>query len=210
MQASELALIRLDLVFESISGLIALTIAYHATKAYKLTEQKRLSDLSTGFLVLSAGLFSHVIGTWYFFVRLGIEGQLIPELISMIFIVTIAYHAMRIMAYILFVASTRRGILSTQPEMAMLLALPVLIDINMEIAAIIVLIVVVLQSLMNYGTTKSRYALYVLIGFLLILLSHIALIMAEDSVFNYLMSQVFQLLGFLAFLIMLVRVGQGT
>ncbi|MCK4483361.1 MAG: hypothetical protein KAU89_00950, partial [Candidatus Thorarchaeota archaeon] len=68
MQEQIIALIRLDLLFETIGGIIALMVAYYATKAFNLTGQKRLSDLSTGFLVLAAGLFSHVGGTWYFFV----------------------------------------------------------------------------------------------------------------------------------------------
>ena len=61
MQIGLLEIIRLDLVFEFISGLIALIVTYYATKAYNLTGQKRLSDLSTGFLVLSAGMFGRIM-----------------------------------------------------------------------------------------------------------------------------------------------------
>ena len=208
MQEQIITLIRLDLLFETIGGIIALMVAYYATKAFNLTGQKRLSDLSTGFLVLAAGLFSHVGGTWYFFVRLGIEGEINPSLTRLIVLVTVAYHVLTMMAYILFVVSTRRSVRTKQPEMLMLLALPVLIDINLEILTIIILLVVVLQAFMNYAVVRSRYALYVLTGFSMFLLSHLFLILAGDNVGTYLLSQVFQLLGFIAFLVMLYKAGR--
>ena len=208
MQEQIITLIRLDLLFETIGGIIALMVAYYATKAFNLTGQKRLSDLSTGFLVLAAGLFSHVGGTWYFFVRLGIEGEINPSLTRLIVLVTVAYHVLTMMAYLLFVVSTRRSVRTKQPEMVMLLALPVLIDINLEILTIIILLVVVLQAFMNYAVVRSRYALYVLTGFSMFLLSHLFLILAGDNVVTYLLSQVFQLLGFIAFLVMLYKAGR--
>ncbi len=208
MQDQIITLIRLDLLFETIGGIIALLVAYYATKAFNLTGQKRLSDLSTGFLVLAAGLFSHVGGTWYFFVRLGIEGEINPGLTRLIVLVTVAYHILTMMAYILFVVSTRRSVRTKQPEMAMLLALPVLFDINLEILTIIILLVVVLQAFMNYAVVRSRYALYVLTGFSMFLLSHLFLILAGDNVGTYLFSQAFQLLGFMAFLVMLYKAGR--
>ncbi len=208
MQEQIITLIRLDLLFETIGGIISLMVAYYATKAFNLTGQKRLSDLSTGFLVLAAGLFSHVGGTWYFFVRLGIEGEINPSLTRLIVLVTVAYHVLTMMAYILFVISTRRSVRTKQPEIMMLLALPVLIDINLEILTIIILLVVVLQAFMNYAVVRSRYALYVLTGFSMFLLSHLFLILAADNVGTYLLSQAFQLLGFIAFLVMLYKAGR--
>ena len=208
MQEQIITLIRLDLLFETIGGIIALMVAYYATKAFNLTGQKRLSDLSTGFLVLAAGLFSHVGGTWYFFVRLGIEGEINPSLTRLIVLVTVAYHILTMMAYLLFVVSTRRSVRTKHPEMVMLLALPVLIDISLEILTIIILLVVVLQAFMNYAVVRSRYALYVLTGFSMFLLSHLFLILAGDNVATYLLSQAFQLLGFIAFLVMLYKAGR--
>ncbi|MHA2005031.1 MAG: hypothetical protein ACW960_13125 [Candidatus Thorarchaeota archaeon] len=208
MQADLTALIRLDLLFESVSGIIAMIIAYYATKAYNLTEQKRLSDLSTGFLVLSIAMFSHVIGTWYRYVSLGVEGP-IHESTTTVTVVTLTYHFLQIMAYVLFILATRRGARGVkQPEMAMLMALPILIDVNLELITIFVMLVVVLQALLNYATVRSRFALYVLVGFFLIFLSHIFLITAEENVFRYLVSQALQLLGFLTLLLMVYKVGR--
>ncbi len=208
MQPEAFPLIRLDLAFESISGIIALIIAYYATKAYNLTDQKRLADLSTGFFVLAIGMFSHVIGTWYFYVRLGIEGDIVPEVRTTMTIVTLVYHFLQIMAYGLFVLSTRRGGRARQPEMVTLMALPVLLDSNLELITILLMLVVVVQALMNYATVRNRFALYVFSGFFLIFLNHLVLMTAEENVLRYLLSQGLQFLGFIALLLMVYKVGR--
>jgi len=197
------------LIFETISGIIALIVTYYATKAYRLTGQKKLSDLSTGFLVLSAGMFGRVIGTWYFFVQLGEAGS---QLI--ISIVTIAYGASRIMAYILFVISTRPSHTPNNQEIqngtgiSLLLMATFLVDPSLEIITIMVLIVVVLQSILNYLSTGSKFARYVLVGFILLLLSHIWMAQVATAPGLYLLSQGAQLLGFLSLLVMLIKAGR--
>lgn len=208
------SIIRLDLLFETISGIIALMVTYYATKAYRLTGQKKLSDLSTGFLVLSAGMFGRVIGTWYFFVQLGGEGSNL-----IIAIVTIAYGVSRIMAYILFVISTRPSHTPDNQETqngtgkSLLLMATFLVDPTLEIITIMVLVVVVLQTILNYMSTRSKFARYVLVGFILLLLSHIWMAQVTSAPVAaaaglYLLSQGAQLLGFLSLLVMLVKAGR--
>jgi hypothetical protein len=205
MQA-DLGIIRLDLVFEAVSGIIALMVSYYATKAYRLTGEKRLSDLSTGFLVLSAGMFGRVIGTWYFLVR---------EPTVVIFdIVTIAYGVSRIMAYAIFVISTRPAHKERNSQDTaggtMLLMATFLVNPNFEIVAILVLVVVVLQAILNYLATRSKFARYVLVGFVLILLSHIMMAQVAAAPGLYLLSQGAQLLGFLSLLVMLYQAGRNV
>ena len=210
----EIGLIRLDLIFETISGIIALIVTYYATKAYRLTGQKKLSDLSTGFLVLSAGMFGRVIGTWYFFIQFGGEGSHL-----IISIVTIAYGVSRIMAYILFFISIRPShTLDNQEDqngsgISLLLLATFLVDPSLEIIAIMVLVVVVLQSILNYLSTGSKFARYVLVGFILLLLSHIWMAQVTSAPVAtapglYLLSQGAQLLGFLSLLVMLIKAGR--
>ncbi len=203
------ALIRLDLLFETISGIIALLITYYATKAYKLTGQKRLSDLSTGFLVLSTGMFGRVIGTLYF-IQLGEENQSL-----ILTIVTIAYGASRIMAYILFAISTRPTHYRQEQEqydvdgIGLMLLATFLVDPSLEVIAILVLVVVVLQAVLNYMSTRSKFARFVLIGFFLLLLSHIWMVQVSAAAPGYyLLSQAAQLLGFLSLLVMLIKAGR--
>ena len=205
MQAGS-GIIRLDLLFELFSGIIALMVTYYASKAYRLTGEKRLSDLSTGFLVLSAGMFGRVIGTWYFLIR---------EPSSYVFmIVTIAYGFSRIMAYILFAISTRRSFSRRDIPTAdysginLLLLATFLVDPSLEIIAILVLVVVVLQSTLNYLATRNKFARYVLLGFFLLLLSHIFMAQVEQNAGFYLLSQAAQFLGFLSFLVMLIQAGR--
>jgi hypothetical protein len=205
MQA-ELGIVRLDLLFETISGIIALVVTYYATKAYRLTGQKKLSDLSTGFLVLSAGMFGRVIGTWYYFVR---------QQSDVVFgIVTIAYGVSRIMAYIIFVISTRPAHSESQGQdtasVTMLLMATFLVDPSLEIVAILVLVVVVLQAILNYMATRSKFARYVLVGFVLILMSHIMMAQVAVAPGLYILSQGAQLLGFLSFLVMLYQAGRNV
>ena len=205
MQAE--AAIRLDLLFDTISGIIALIVAIYSSKAYRLTGQKRLSDLSTGFLVLSAGLFGRVIGTWYFFVRWGGEGEIPLQLRTVFAVVTIAYGASRIMAYLIFALAIRPSRRPMAQEPAVMMALPVLVDPSLEMVAILVLVIVVLQALINYFTSRNRFGLYVLAGFLLFLVSHLLLAQSLLNSGMYLLSQITQLLGFVSFLVLLKKTG---
>ncbi len=204
---TEIMLIRIDLILETIGAIIAFAISHYANTAYKLTREKRLSDLSTGFLVLSVSMFGRVIGTIYFFVLADASGS--GEALSLRNIVIIAYEALRIMAYALFALSTRRGVREYENNAPlMLLALPGLIDPNLEMIAIIVLLVVVLQALINYASNRSRFALYVVIGFLFLLLSHIFLIFSFNEYRGYILSQLSQFLGLIALLVMLIKAGR--
>jgi len=210
MQEELFSLIRLDLIFEFISGIIALIVTIYATKAYNLTGQKKLSDLSTGFLVLSVGMFGRVIGTWYFVVRYGIEGGSEYLIFS---IVMIAYGASRIMAYVLFLIATRppryhESINGNNMAGVSLLLATILVDPSLEVLAILVLVGVVIQAIINYSSTRSRYALYVLAGFFFILMSHILVAQTLTNPVMYLMSQLSQLIGFLSFLVLLHRTGK--
>jgi hypothetical protein len=199
-----MTLIRWDLILETVAGIIALMVSHYANKAFDLTGQKKLSDLSTGFLVLSVGMFGRVVGTLYFFVLGGESGSLLG-------LVTVAYGVMKMMAYAVFAYSTHRSQRSRQfqdpvPSTMMLLALPFLILPELELIAIILLLIVVFQTLMNYVSVKSRYALYVFAGFTLLLLSHLVGITIVDDIhgyLQYLVSQILQFLGLISFLVML-------
>ena len=90
----------------------------------------------------------------------------------------------------------------------MLLLAAFLVDSNLEIITILVLVVVVLQAILNYMSTRSRFARYVLVGFFLLLLSHILMAQAASNPGFYLLSQASQLIGFLSFLVLLVQAGR--
>ncbi|MGY5855430.1 MAG: hypothetical protein RTS72_02445 [Candidatus Thorarchaeota archaeon] len=210
MQEGLFALIRLDLIFEIFSGIIALIVTIYATKAYNMTGQKKLSDLSTGFLVLSAGMFGRVIGTIYFVIQFGADG---PSSVLIFSIVTIAYGFSRIMAYLLFVIATRparhqESMNSENMTGVSLLLATILVDPNLEVVAMFVLVIVVIQAIVNYFSSRSRFAFYVLLGFSLILLSHMMVSMTFINPGMYLLSQITQLLGFLSLLVMLIKAGK--
>ncbi len=194
------ALIRIDLIIEVVAGIIALMVSHYANVAFGLTRQKKLSDLSTGFLVLSAGMFGRVIGTLYFLTDPANADRVLG-------IVIVAYGVMKIMAYAIFITATHRGQRKYHSNYAMAaLALPFLTSPELDVIAILLLIVVVLQTLMNYASVRSSFALYVFVGFTLLLVSHIlGMINVIDlqTYFIYLGSQLAQFLGLFSFLVML-------
>ena len=86
------------------------------------------------------------------------------------------------------------------------MALPFLISPELDMIAILILIVVVLQTLMNYAAVRMKFALYVFIGFMSLLVSHVfGMVDVVDvrSYFIYLGSQLAQFLGLFSFLVML-------
>ncbi len=196
-----IAIIRVDLIIEALAGIIALMVSHYANSAFILTRQKKLSDLSTGFLVLSAGMFGRVLGTLYF---LGTTAN--PE--RVLSIVILASGVMKIMAYAIFVTAMFRGRAEQHGNNNAMaaLVLPFLISPELDVIAILLLIIVVLQTLMNYAAVRTKFALYVFVGFLLILISHIiGMVDVVDTrtYLVYLGSQLTQFLGLFSFLVML-------
>lgn len=195
-----IAIIRVDLIIEALAGIIALMVSHYANTAFNLTRQKKLSDLSTGFLVLSAGMFGRVLGTLYFLGATTNSERVMT-------IVIIASGVMKIMAYVIFVTATHRGRRESPASNATVaLALPFLISPELDMIAILILIVIVLQTMMNYMSVRTKFALYVFMGFLLLLVSHIlgmVDVVNERSYFVYLISQLMQFLGLFSFLVML-------
>ena len=78
--------------------------------------------------------------------------------------------------------------------------------------AIIVLLIIVIQTFVNYASVRNRYAFFVLLGFLFLLISHIFGIFTQDvtnAIPAYLLNQVFQFLGLISFLVMLRQAGKN-
>ncbi|MEM2143683.1 MAG: hypothetical protein QXS20_10625 [Candidatus Thorarchaeota archaeon] len=198
----EIGLLRLDLLLEALAGTISLMISHKARVAFRLTDQKKLSDLSVGFLVLSASMYGRVLGT-----ILILEGILEePSTPTVI----IAYATMRAMAYLLFGLSTLRLPERSTSLPVTILALPILISPALDMIAVLILIVVILQSLLNYLSVRSSYAALVLVGFTFLLLSHISVLLYSEPLRGYFLSQLFQFIGLAFFFIMTVRAGRGN
>jgi len=92
--------------------------------------------------------------------------------------------------------------------LSLLIAATILVDPNLEIIAILVLVVVVIQTIVNYLSNRSEFAFFVLLGFFLLLLSHILVAQTLTNPSMYLSSQLIQLLGFVSLLVMLIRAGR--
>ncbi len=212
MQEQLFGLIRIDILLETIAGIIAMMVSHYANQAFLLTKQKKLSDLSTGFLVLSAAMFCRVIGTLYFFVLFQSDTS---EAISIISLVIVAYGVLKIMAFAIFAFATHssRREESFGISTVMVMTLPFLISPLLEMIAVFFIVIVVLQTFRNYLSVRSKYALYVFIGFLLLLLSHVSgLMIQEDNIRSYwlyIASQLLQFLGYFSFLLLLRKSGRN-
>lgn len=191
--------IRIDLVIEALAGIIALMVFHYANNAFRLTRQKKLSDLSTGFLVLSLGMLGRVVATIFFF----ISGISSPRVLG---IAIVFLGVMKIMAYAIFAFSMFRGRTDGQMQVAMLVTLPFLTSPGLDVVAIMVLCIVVLQTIWNYVSVRTRYAFYVLVGFSLLLLGSVlglVDVVNASTYMIYLASQLAQFLGLISFLVML-------
>lgn len=194
-----LMVVRVDLIIEALAGIIALMVSHYANNAFRLTRQKKLSDLSTGFLVLSLGMLGRVVATIFFFVS-GISS---PRALG---IAIVFLGVMKIMAYMIFAFSMFRGRTDGQMEVAMLVTLPFLTSPGLDVVAIMVLCIVVLQTIWNYVSVRTRYAFYVLVGFSLLLLGSVlglVDVVNASTYMIYLASQLAQFLGLISFLVML-------
>ncbi len=206
MQDIPIYLIRLDVLLESLAGVISLVVSHRARIAYQLTREYRLSDLSTGFLVLAVAMFTRVIGTLYFFVLLG--GGVSER---GILLVAILYSAIKAMACMLFLVATRPSIrvseLRTETSL-LLVVLPILVDPVWDMVATVILGIVTLQTLFNLTKSRSEYALYVFLGFMCLFFSHLSQILTRVPLRGYFTAQIFQFVGLVLLLIMVRRAGQ--
>ncbi len=201
MQDIPIYLIRLDVLLESLAGVISLVVSHRARIAYQLTREYRLSDLSTGFLVLAVAMFTRVIGTLYFFVLLG--GGVSER---GILLVAILYSAIKAMACMLFLVATRPSIRVS--ELRTETSLLLVVDPVWDMVATVILGIVTLQTLFNLTKSRSEYALYVFLGFMCLFFSHLSQILTRVPLRGYFTAQIFQFVGLVLLLIMVRRAGQ--
>jgi hypothetical protein len=75
-----------------------------------------------------------------------------------------------------------------------------------EIVLLFLVSYITLQTSVNYSVTKDANALLVFLGFLLLTLSHLLFILVPLGALLFVLGHILQLLGFVALLVMLLRV----
>ncbi len=184
--------------------MISLVVAFYALKAYRLSSEKSFLLLYFGFSILSTSMFTRVLGTIYLFVLAGATSASLRGLLA---IVNIVYGLMRVLSYILFTAAYIRQVRSSG-EASYAVALPFILSPSLEFLGVVFLLYVVIQLAINFMSTRNFNSFLVLLGFLLLFMSHIAFMVSILSLTWYLVGHLLQLSGFTSLLIMLVRVSR--
>jgi hypothetical protein len=196
-----------DMAMEIISGIISLAIGYFSVKGYKATSEKTLLFLNISFSFLGVGLLLDGLISAYVYFLLRPRLPMSPMISPMI---------LRLGSWILFFTEIfAYGLLAytyasrTLGMTAGVLAAPIIFrDISppVEIVLIFLLAYLAFQSMVNYNVKRHSRSLSVLIGFTLLLLSHILFLLSTSYPLAYVAAHLAQFAGFFSFLAMLTRV----
>ncbi|MEM0349940.1 MAG: hypothetical protein QXE96_05835 [Candidatus Caldarchaeum sp.] len=192
-------IVRLDIIFEVISFFISIAISAVALAAGRRTGSRSLTLLAIGFLLMAIAMFIRVaLTSWALNFPTSTPPRLriLPTLVLQI--QELVYSVVRISGYVVFLILYSSYSSSGKQPQAMLAISPAIIynPLFEAISAILLAFVV-------YQLVKSREhggSPYVLIGFLLLLLSHILFLLLPLSIGIYFLAQFTQLLSLLLFL----------
>jgi hypothetical protein len=215
-------------VLDLASGIVALLVSYYSFQYNKLAESSLLKFISFGFMLLGIGLLSQssVLLLFSFNVAQITDRRVLGYAVS------VAYVLLQLVAY--FVIALEYGRRAYAPKVrvggtggvSLMISILVLLqrapthlllgtivfDVS-QLVVIILLAFIVFQGVLIYSGTKSRLSELVLLGFVLILVSHIA-ILASSLLFSdieYLAGDIIQFAGFLSLLYFVIQSGRiGT
>jgi hypothetical protein len=215
----------LDIVFDLMSGVVALLVSYYAFRYTKLLENSTLKFISLGFIMLGIGLL--IEATVFSLVVFNI-GDLTNIRIFALGTAAL-YDILQIGAYFLFaVGYLRSAFAKSLPKIgsagtAALLVLPIAISpgtervramihltrtifVISEIFSVIFIAIVVFVGLLSYSETRHRFSLFVLTSFVLILAAQVFELWTALSVSVGLdfVGSAIQFAGFLTLLLFLI------
>ncbi|RLE89723.1 MAG: hypothetical protein DRJ49_02075 [Thermoprotei archaeon] len=164
----------LTVVFDLISGCIAILISYYALKAYKISERKVFLLISLGFLILTSGFVGHA---------LVLTSILLLRPVR-IFIALVSTYASTVLsvsetiAYVLIAISYYTE-LKRRYTIAALVPSILYMGIHMftNTVSILLLLYIILQLILIHFSEK-RGSLLLPLGFTLMLIAHIMNLMA--------------------------------
>lgn len=210
-----------DSLMEFIAFIIALTIAFQAFKGYRLTRQRTLLYVQFSFALLSAGLLIDSLTGFLGILARSLKGVEILTQVgyTIYFLAQVLAYGILVYAY---VSQTRA--MSTTSVSPLLVPLfgfstlqisqaPVIKPLSLleyhpisEIVLLFLVVYIAFQTGINYSATKDRNAFLVFLGFLLLALSHLFFTLMPLGPLFFVFGHVFQLLGFVSLLTMLLRV----
>jgi len=206
---------------EFVAFIIALAIAFQALKGYRLTKQKTLLYVQFSFALLSAGLLVDSLAGFLGILARSLKGVEILTQVgyTIYFLAQVLAYGILVYAYVsqtrtLSTTSISRSLVSLsgfaafQASQAPVIRPLPLLEYHpiSEIVLLFLLVYITFQTGINYSATKERNAFLVFLGFLLLVLSHLFFILALVGPLFFVFGHVFQLVGFVSLLSMLLRV----
>ena len=196
-----------DALMVFVSAFIALTIGYYAGKAFRLTSERLLLYLNLSFSILGVGLLTDGLTAVYAYTSLTLKHPAPIKLVLMVgnWILSIAeIVAFSLILYIYI----KQSFLAVEGS---LIFAPMVFKAYNPVAEMILIFLlscITVQALTNYSLKKELNSLLVFLGFSFMLVSHVFFLLTSTWILSYILAHTFQLLGFLCFLVMLVRVNR--
>lgn len=192
-------IVRLDVIFEAISFFISLAIFAVALAAARRTGSRSLTLLALGFLLMSLAMFIRVaLTSWALNFPMTTPPRLRIFPTVVLQIQELVYSVVRISGYVVFLY-LYSSYTSSKKEGEGLFAVAPLIIYNPLFEAVSAL----LLAFVVYQLGKNRMyggSVYVLLGFVLLLLSHLLFLLLPLSITIYFLAQFTQLLSLILFL----------
>jgi hypothetical protein len=195
-----------DSIMQIAESIIAFGVGYYAFKGYRLIKDRTLFFLHFSFILLGVGLITDGLVSMPWFAFRGLS-----PVMAMGYFIRITAE---IIAYVLLLFAYLRQTRSFMADTALLAtaAYPfLLLEILqyhplLEITVFFLIAFIATQTALNYGVRKDRNSLLVLIGFVLLAISHVFFILPPYITVFFVIAHLTQLFGFLALLAMLLRV----
>ncbi len=196
-----------DVAMGIICAFAAFAVSYYAGKAFRLTSERLLLFLNLSFALLGVGLLTDSLTTLYVYGQILLGGSAPGRTLLLvgntIFSVS-EIAAFSLLAYLYARQTAALGTLAAAP----IRYLSKTYNPVAETVLIFLLGYITLQALTNYGVKREADSLLVFSGFCFILIGHCCLLLIFLSPFLYVAAYLSQLVGFLCFLAMLLRLGR--
>ena len=203
-------------VLQLLSGLVALLVSYYAFRYGRVATSSFLRLLSLGFMLLGLGLLAQgSVLTLYLF-----NVGKIADRLTLTYDATALYLALQMIAYLLIGVGYARRMHSAAPAepkdvvppaaLAIIPALGTRLFQFSDLVIVILLALIAFQALLVFSDNRSRFSLFVLSSFLLIMVAHMVELLSSflSSGVLYLSGGLVQLAGFLVLLYFVIRSGR--
>ena len=216
----------LVILFDLLSGIIALLVSYYAFQARRWIENSVLSAISFGFMLLGAALLVEVVTT----LSLGITIANAGSLRTFELLENLAYLALQAVALTVIAIGYARttygraapavassGLVAyatsaaARPARLAGLALTLFyLFLGLEFVILLVLIFIMFQGYLIYSRSRDDSSLLVLLGFALIFVARLVVLRSilDISGGEYLVAAAIQFVGFLSLLAFVIRSGR--